>query len=100
VPREIARRAALKRKLDAACARLEAEAQAQAEAERPQYEATQAAYKSAMGFTRFHLRGLANLAMEWLLVALAYNCRAPIRQAARPALLAIRGSQTRCALLG
>jgi len=31
--------------------------------------------KSAMGFTRFHLRGLANVATEWLLVALAYNCR-------------------------
>jgi transposase len=31
--------------------------------------------KSAMGFTRFHLRGLAKVAAEWLLVALAYNCR-------------------------
>ncbi|GBQ45822.1 transposase [Acidomonas methanolica] len=31
--------------------------------------------KSAMGFTRFHLRGLANVATEWTLVALAYNCR-------------------------
>jgi hypothetical protein len=31
--------------------------------------------KSAMGFTRFHLRGLQNVAAEWLLVALAYNCR-------------------------
>jgi hypothetical protein len=31
--------------------------------------------KSAMGFTRFHLRGLHNVAAEWLLVALAYNCR-------------------------
>ncbi|WP_342627943.1 IS1182 family transposase [Nguyenibacter vanlangensis] len=31
--------------------------------------------KSAMGFTRFHLRGLANAATEWTLVALAYNCR-------------------------
>jgi Transposase DDE domain len=31
--------------------------------------------KSAMGFTRFHLRGLANVAIEWTLVALAYNCR-------------------------
>lgn len=31
--------------------------------------------KSAMGFTRFHLRGLANVATEWMLVALAYNCR-------------------------
>ncbi|GBQ94707.1 hypothetical protein GLI01_29070 [Gluconacetobacter liquefaciens] len=32
-------------------------------------------FKSAMGFTRFHLRGLANVATEWTLVALAYNCR-------------------------
>jgi len=31
--------------------------------------------KSAMGFSRFHLRGLQNVATEWLLVALAYNCR-------------------------
>lgn len=31
--------------------------------------------KSAIGFTRFHLRGLANAAAEWSLIALAYNCR-------------------------
>ena len=31
--------------------------------------------KSAMGFNRFHLRGIANVATEWTLVALAYNCR-------------------------
>ena len=31
--------------------------------------------KSAMGFTRFHLRGIQNVATEWTLVALAYNCR-------------------------
>jgi transposase len=31
--------------------------------------------KSAIGFTRFHLRGLQKVASEWLLVALAYNCR-------------------------
>jgi transposase len=31
--------------------------------------------KSAMGFLRFHLRGLANVASEWTLIALAYNCR-------------------------
>ena len=31
--------------------------------------------KSAIGFTRFHLRALANVAAEWLLTALAYNCR-------------------------
>jgi transposase len=31
--------------------------------------------KSAMGFTRFHLRSLPKVAAEWLLVALAYNCR-------------------------
>ena len=31
--------------------------------------------KSAMGFVRFHLRGIQNVAAEWTLVALAYNCR-------------------------
>jgi transposase len=31
--------------------------------------------KSAMGFTRFHLRGLQKVAAEWTLIALAYNCR-------------------------
>lgn len=31
--------------------------------------------KSAMGFRRFSLRGLANVATEWTLIALAYNCR-------------------------
>jgi transposase len=31
--------------------------------------------KSAMGFVRFRLRGLHNVATEWTLVALAYNCR-------------------------
>ena len=31
--------------------------------------------KSAMGFTHFHLRGAQKVAAEWLLVALAYNCR-------------------------
>ncbi len=31
--------------------------------------------KAALGFTRFHLRGLAKVASEWTLIALAYNCR-------------------------
>jgi hypothetical protein len=31
--------------------------------------------KSAMGFTRFHLRGIQKVAAEWRLVALADNCR-------------------------
>lgn len=31
--------------------------------------------KSAMRFIRFHLRGIHNVATEWSLVALAYNCR-------------------------
>jgi transposase len=31
--------------------------------------------KSAMGFRRFHLRGIKNAATEWTLIALAYNCR-------------------------
>ncbi len=49
LPAEIARRAALKEKLDAACARLEGEAKALAEAERPQYEAKKAAHESKKG---------------------------------------------------
>ncbi len=35
--------------------------------------------KAAMGFTRFRLRGLNNVATEWLLTALAYNCRRIVR---------------------
>jgi len=31
--------------------------------------------KSVLGFTRFRLRGLAQVATEWTLIALAYNCR-------------------------
>lgn len=31
--------------------------------------------KAAMGFLRFHLRGLDKVKTEWSLVALAYNCR-------------------------
>jgi transposase len=38
--------------------------------------------KAAIGFTRFHLRGLANVAAEWTLIALAYNCRRLHRLAA------------------
>ena len=49
LPREIARREALKAKLDAACARLEAEAKARAEAERPAYEEKKAAYEARKG---------------------------------------------------
>lgn len=31
--------------------------------------------KSALGFTRFHLRGIQNVQNEWNLIALAYNCK-------------------------
>ena len=31
--------------------------------------------KNILGFRRFHLRGLAQVNLEWQLVALAYNCR-------------------------
>ena len=48
----LARREALKAKLDAACARLEAEARAEAEAARPAYEAKQAAYDAKTGPAR------------------------------------------------
>jgi hypothetical protein len=51
LPREIARRAALKEKLDAACARLEAEAEAKAraEAERLEYDGKKAVYQAKQG---------------------------------------------------
>ena len=49
LPAEIARRDALKAKLDEACARLEAEAKAQAEAERPHYEEKKAAHAARKG---------------------------------------------------
>jgi transposase len=49
LPAEIARREALKAKLDAACARLEAEAKARAEAGRPEYEAKKVAYEARKG---------------------------------------------------
>jgi transposase len=49
LPAEIARREALKAKLDAACARLAAEARAEAEAARPEYEAKRAAYEARTG---------------------------------------------------
>ena len=49
LPAEIARREALKAKLDAACARLEQQARAEAEAARPDYEAKRAAYEAKTG---------------------------------------------------
>jgi transposase len=49
LPAEIARREALKEKLDAACARLEAEARAQAETERPEYENKKAVHDAKKG---------------------------------------------------
>lgn len=49
LPAELARREALKAKLDAACERLEAEARAEAEAARPAYEAKKAAYDAKTG---------------------------------------------------
>jgi transposase len=52
LPAEIARREALKAKLDAACARLEAEARAEADAARPAYEAKKAAYDAKRGRPR------------------------------------------------
>jgi len=49
LPKELARREALKAKLDAACERMEAEARAEAEAARPAYEAKKAAYDAKKG---------------------------------------------------
>ena len=31
--------------------------------------------KAAIGFTRFHVRGLAKVSAEWTLITLTYNCR-------------------------
>ena len=31
--------------------------------------------KSTLGFTRFQLRSMETVKMEWMLVALAYNCK-------------------------
>ena len=36
--------------------------------------------KTALGFRRFSLRGLAKVNLEWELVALAFNCRRIVRQ--------------------
>ncbi|TCZ50305.1 transposase, partial [Roseicella aquatilis] len=52
LPKEIARREALKAKLEAACARLEAQARAEAAAVRPEYEAKRAAYEAKTGRRR------------------------------------------------
>ena len=49
LPAELARREALKAKLDAACERLEAQARAEAEAARPEYDARKAAYDAKKG---------------------------------------------------
>ncbi len=49
LPRELARREALKAKLNAACERMEAEARAEAEAARPAYQAKKAAYDAKTG---------------------------------------------------
>lgn len=49
LPAELARREALKAKLDAACDRLQADARAQAEAARPAYETKKAAYDANKG---------------------------------------------------
>ena len=49
LPAELARREALKAKLDAACERMQDEARAEAEAARPAYEAKKAAYDAKKG---------------------------------------------------
>jgi transposase len=49
LPEDLARREALRAKLDAACARMEADARAEADAARPAYEAKQAVYDSKTG---------------------------------------------------
>jgi hypothetical protein len=49
LPKELARREALKAKLDAACEQMEAQARAEAEAARPAYESKKAAYEAKKG---------------------------------------------------
>ena len=49
LPEDLARREALRAKLDAACARMEADARAEADAARPAYQAKQAVYDSKTG---------------------------------------------------
>ena len=49
LPEDLARREALRAKLDAACARMQADARAEADAARPAYEAKQAVYDSKTG---------------------------------------------------
>ena len=45
--------------------------------------------ESVMGFIRFHLRGIQNVAAEWTLTALAYNCR----RRSRPTKSRVHASQ-------
>jgi hypothetical protein len=44
--------------------------------------------KKALGFRRFHLRGLGKVDLEWTLVRLAYNIKRfyHIRQSRQPAV--------------
>ena len=37
--------------------------------------------KSAIGFTRFHLRGIEKVKAEWLLITLVYNCKRMVAMA-------------------
>ena len=61
--------------------------------------------KSALGFIRFHLRGLETVTTEWTLTALAYNsggssgCRPP-NQAAKPGSRFRQHSQSDQLLVG
>ena len=73
LPVEIARRATLKAKLDAACARLEAQARAGADAARPAYEVTSAA--PPVSTTRPRTRS----GSCWRACASIRACRSPAR---------------------
>jgi hypothetical protein len=69
LPDELVHREALKAKPGEARSRLEAEAR----------ERVSNIIRSAMSLPRLHLRSPANVATEWTLVALAYNCRRTTR---------------------
>ena len=85
LPEEIARREALRDRLDAARRRLKAQAKAKKLASkegRALYRLRQQTVepvfgiiRAVLGFTGFSLRGLDKVAGEWDLVALAYNCK-------------------------
>jgi len=89
LPAAMARREALRKKMAAACARLEARAKARAEAEKLRTPEGRALYrrractvepifgviKAVLGFGQFLLLGLQKVLGKWTLVCPAYNLK-------------------------